>query len=331
MTSPKVQLSIDEAESILLTSLQKLNYSEPDSKIIAHHLLDAELRSYGIAGLARVLSIAEHLGPDPQPQTSITTTRESPCTAQLNGNDSLGYLVGRRATETAITKAKTAGVSVVCANGTWYTGMLSYYAEMACAADLVTVIASHCTAWVAPHGGCQGMFGTNPICIGFPSAGDVPVIWDIGTSKIIHAEAKLAVRKGEQLREGVAYDGEGQPTTDPMEALKGALAVWGEHRGSGLAVAVQLLGAMAGSPALPNELEDFGFVIMCIDPSCFGELDRFKKEVANYGDKMRESKPVPGGSKLRMPFERSNEGRRKVRERGWIEVDKPVVEALKRL
>jgi LDH2 family malate/lactate/ureidoglycolate dehydrogenase len=58
---------------------------------------------------------------------------------------SQGYLVGYEATELAIKKCKQVGVAVVGASGTYYTGMLSYYAEMAAAEDLVTVIASHCT------------------------------------------------------------------------------------------------------------------------------------------------------------------------------------------
>jgi delta1-piperideine-2-carboxylate reductase len=329
--SNAVKISISEASSLLRTSLQRIGYPESSAEKIAHHLLDAELRQYGIAGLARVLSVAEHLGPHSLPATETVTTRESPCTAQVDGQDAIGYLVALKATEMAIQKAKQVGVSVVCANNTWYTGMLSYYAEMACNEDLVVVIASHCTAWVAPHGGCEPMFGTNPICIGFPSSGEVPVIWDIGTSKIIHAEAKLAVRTGSQLKEGVAFDKEGNCTTDPVAALQGALAVWGEHRGTGLAVAIQLLGAMAGSPALPPEMKDFGFVVMCIDPGCFGDVDRFKAEVGGYGEKMKRSKPVDARNKMRMPFERSYVEREKVKGRGWIEVEQGVLDALHRL
>ncbi|KAF2098090.1 malate/L-lactate dehydrogenase [Rhizodiscina lignyota] len=329
--SGKVKLSIAEARTLLLDSLKRLGYPEGPAKVVADHLLDAELRSYGVGGLARLLSVAENLDPNAPPVTEVITTRESPCTAQIDGGDAVGYIVALAATEMAIKKAKNCGVSVVCANGTWYTGMLSYYAELACKENLVVVITSHCTAWVAPHGGCEPMFGTNPMCMGFPSAEKVPVIWDIGTSKIIQAEAKLAVRLGEQLKEGVAYDPEGNPTTDPLAALKGALAVWGEARGSGLAVAVQLLGAMAGAPVLPEELKDFGYVIMCIDPGCFVDVDRFKSEVAKYSEKMRESKPLAGGPKLRMPFERSYAEREKVKARDWIEVEQRVIDGLKKL
>ena len=59
---------------------------------------------------------------------------------------------------------------MVGANDTWYTGMLSYYAEMAAAQGLVSMIASNASPWVAPHGATEGRLGTNPICFGFPSA-----------------------------------------------------------------------------------------------------------------------------------------------------------------
>ena len=54
------------------------------------------------------------------------------------------------------------------------------------------MIASNASPWVAPFGGTEGRFGTNPICYGFPTAQRDPIIWDIGTSSIMHAEVVLA-------------------------------------------------------------------------------------------------------------------------------------------
>ena len=49
-----------------------------------------------------------------------------------------------------------------------------------------------------------------------------PVIWDIGTSNVDHAKVSLCMRLGQPLREGLAFDEHGQPTTDPTAALSGA-------------------------------------------------------------------------------------------------------------
>ena len=218
---------------------------------------------------------------------------------------------------------------MVGANGTYYTGMLSYYAEMAAAENFVTVIASHCTAWVAPEGTYKPLVGTNPFCVGIPSS-TTPIIYDIGTSKIIHAQVMLARRLGETLPPDTAFNDQGEMTTDPHEALSGALAVWGGAKGSGLALSVQLLGIVAGAPALPPNLENFGFLIMMINPAMFSPLEEFKAEV----DKMIEAwhaAPSLTGSPMRVPFERSNKIRSERRDSGYIEVEGGVVERLKAL
>lgn len=324
-----MKIKLVEAEQLARRALTKLGYGPDETTKIAHHLIDSELRGYGVAGLARILSIADRLAGKP-PQQTVKVTRDAPATAQIDGQDSLGYLVGHEATRIAIEKAKTTGIAAVGANGTWYTGMLSYYAEMAAAEDLVAVIHSNCTAWVAPEGGYRPMFGTNPYCVGFPSS-DVPIIYDIGTSKIIHADIVLAKRLGRELPPDSAFDSKGEVTVDPQEALQGAMAVWGGHRGSGLAIVVQLMGVMAGSPALPPNLEDFGFMIIVVNPAMFRPLEEFKREIDDFSAKMRSSPPLPGGSQLRMPFERSNGLREKNRQSGEIDVEEGVLERLKTL
>jgi delta1-piperideine-2-carboxylate reductase len=322
-----MKIKLTEATDLAHQALTSLGYSSDSATTIADHLLDSELRGYGVAGLARILSIADRLAGKP-PAQSTKTTREAPATAQIDGQDTLGYLVAHEATRVAIKKAKDTGIAAVGANGTWYTGMLSYFAEMAAAEDLVAVIHSNCTAWVAPEGGYRPMFGTNPYCVGFPTS-DVPVIYDIGTSKIIHADIMLARRLGRELPPDSAYNSSGQMTVDPHEALQGAMAVWGGHRGSGLAIVVQLMGVMAGSPALPPNLEDFGFMIIVVNPAMFRPIEDFKKEIDDFSEKMRASPPLPGGSQLRMPFERSNGIRQKNRQAGEIEVEDGVLQRLK--
>jgi delta1-piperideine-2-carboxylate reductase len=181
------------------------------------------------------------------------------------------------------------------------------------------MIASNASPWVAPYGGTEGRFGTNPICFGFPSDGD-PVIWDIGTSDIIHAQVVLARRLGQQIPEGVAYGADGRPTTDPATALGGAFTAWGGPRGSGPAIVVQLFGMMAGSPMMPGEMKSFGMVIMAARPDLLTDMASFKKEVAAYSDAIRSTRPVEGGGPVRMPFDRSRQLRAERVREGFIEV-----------
>ncbi|MBJ3778098.1 Ldh family oxidoreductase [Acuticoccus mangrovi] len=325
-----MQISIAEAEALLRRAFMKLGYAESDLDSPVAHLIDCELRGLEYAGFSRILSISERLKRDGFSTRPITTTRESPVSAHLDGADNIGYIVGQRATDIAIEKALESGISIVGASDTWYTGMLSFFAEQATARDLVVLIFSNAAPWVAPYGGTEGKFGTNPVCFGFPSA-EEPVIWDIGTSEIIHAQVVLARRLGRELPVGVAFDEAGKPTVDPVSALSGAFVAWGGHKGSGLAIAVQLFGILAGSAVIPDDLGKFGMVVICVRPDLLGDTETFKQGVAEYAREVRSTRPVEGGSAVRMPFDRSRQDREARRQGGVLEVPEVLVDAVRAL
>jgi delta1-piperideine-2-carboxylate reductase len=301
-------LTIREAHQLAARAMAALGHDPADADLIADHLIDCELRGLAYGGLARAISIAERMERTGDCRRPIAILHETPVSARIDGGDHIGYVIAHRATAMAIEKAEAAGIAVVGANNTWYTGMLSYYAEMAAARGLVSMIASNASPWVAPHGATEGRLGTNPICFGFPSA-DQPIIFDIGTSAIIHAEVTLARRLGNELPAGVAFDGDGQPTRDPEAALAGAFAAWGGHRGSGLAIVVQLLGILAGSPAIPPELAGFGYLIVAMRPDLMGPAETFRENVSAFAGAVRSARPVAGGESVRMPFDRSRRER----------------------
>jgi delta1-piperideine-2-carboxylate reductase len=296
-----------------------LGHDAADAGLIADHLIDCELRGLAYGGLARAISIAERFEREGDRRRPVSILHQTPVSARLDGGDHIGYVVAHRATTLAIEKAEAAGIAMVGASDTWYTGMLSYYAEMAAARGLVSIIASNASPWVAPHGATEGRLGTNPICFGFPSA-DEPVIFDIGTSAIIHAEVTLARRLGNDLPVNVAFDHEGLPTRDPTAALLGAFATWGGHKGSGLAIAVQLLGILAGSPSIPGELAGFGYLIVTMRPDLMGPVETFRENVSAFGDGVRSARQLAGGSPVRMPFDRSRRERERRLKENAIEI-----------
>lgn len=307
--------------------MSSLGHDDHDAALIADHLIDCELRGVHYGGLARAISIAERIERMGDHRRPIAILHETPVSARIDGGDHIGYVVAHRATTIAIEKAEAAGIAVVGANNTWYTGMLSYYAGMAAARGLVSIIASNASPWVAPHGATEGRLGTNPICFAFPSADD-PVIFDIGTSATMHAEVKLAQRLGQELREGAAFDPSGQPTRDPAAALAGAFATWGGHKGSGLSIVVQLLGILAGSPPIPPELADFGYLIIAMRPDLMGPTETFRENVSAFAEAVRSARPVEGGEPVRMPFGRSRRERARRLAEDAIEIPDALLKQL---
>lgn len=326
------KVPIDEASQLARAAIRTIGFSDSDAESVAHHIFDTELRGYSAGGFARIVALT-HLfkssNEKPRGSEFMKITRESASSAQIDGNHAFGYLVALKATQLAISKAKAGGIGIVAASDTFYTGMLSYYAELCAAENLVCIITSSSGPWIAPHGSYTPRFGTNPICIAFPSSGS-PTIWDAGTSQITHAQLKMAQLMGEQLPPGMAYDEHGEETRDPFEAMKGSLAVWGGHKGSGLAIAVQLMGALAGAPAHTTDMSNFGHFTIVMDPEMFRPLEEFKKEVDMYSETIRASTPLPGHGPVRMPFDRSAEIRKRNLERGFVEVETTVIEELKK-
>lgn len=327
---PMMRITIDEARALLQQVMRNAQHDEQEAAAIADHLLDSELRGLSQGGLARAISVRERLARPGHVRRPIRIEHETPISARIDGGDQVGYLVGQFEIELSIRKALASGIALVAAHNTWYTGMLSYYAEQAVAKGLVVMIASNASAWVAPHGANQARWGTNPICFAFPGTRR-PIIWDIGTSIIIHADAMLAKRLGRDIPAGVAFDADGQPTTNPVAALGGALVSWGGAKGSGLGLVVQLLGILAGSSTIPRDLEAFGCLMLVIDPKTLGAGEHFQDQVSEFTEWVRAARPTDPAQPVRVPFERSARLRASRLAAGFLEVPEPIHAQLKQL
>ncbi len=323
-----MRLAIGAARDLVHETMAKVGHTPAEATIIADHLIDCELRGLSFGGLPRALSIVERIRSTDVASRPITTILETPVSATIDGGDRVGYLVADRATGIAIDKARANGIAVVGAFETWYTGMYSYYLERITSAGFAGMIAGSAPQKVAPHGGTEARFGTNPIAFGFPTDA-TPVIWDIGTASIMAGQVALAARLGELLPEGSAYDRAGVPTRDPLAAAAGAWTVWGGHKGSGLAVVVQLLGMMAGAAADPIGIRDCGFLAIVVDPGILTDAEDYRARVAAYATSLRTTRPVDTASPVRVPFERSAEERSRRLAEGEIDVADEVLAALR--
>lgn len=323
-----MKISIDEARSLLEQAMRRSRFNAHEAEIIADHLLDCELRGVTMGGMSRALTIIEMFGGQPENRDPIEVQKETPYSAAVEGSQHIGYLVGRKATETAIHKAKDTGIGVVTARSAIFSGMLSYYSEMITREGFVSFSTSSAGPLVAPEGGTEARLGTNPIAFGFPSAGD-PVIWDIGTSKIMLADAVLAQRLGRPLAEDVAFDPSGAPTTDPAKAIDGAIKVWGGHKGSGLALCVQLMGILAGAEPMPDKYGGIGFFVLALNPDLVTSPERFQRDVATFTDLIRATRPKAEDRPVRIPFDRSRALRASLLEAGVIDVPEDVLRQLR--
>lgn len=323
-----MQVSIADARNLVHRCMMGVGHTDAEAAIIADHILDCELRGLDYGGMSRTLSIIERLTSGPDIRRPIAIVRETPVSALIDGGAQAGYLVGHKAAIIAIEKAKAQGIGVVGAHNTWFTGMYSYYMEMATRENLVAMCSGGSFWRVAPYGSTEARFGTNPIAFGFPTNGN-PIIVDFGTSAIMISQATLHKRLGTPVPDGVAFDPEGHPTRDADAALRGAFAVWGGPKGSALATAVQLLGLLSGGAVNPDYETDCNLFVMAMRPDLFMEPQEFKARVEEYARLVRGARPLNSNNKPRMPFDRSAERRQATIARNTIDVPDSIYETLK--
>lgn len=297
-------MTIRETRDFFQRCLIAVGHTAEEAAIISDHLIDNELRGMRYGGISRVVSIVDRLTQSPEIREPIRVVHETPVSATIDGGAQVGYLVGYRATRILIDKAKTNGIAVVGASNTYFTGMLSFYAEMATREGLV-MIAAGSSAWhVAPYGSSESRLGTNPIAFAFPTGGD-PIIFDAAMSSIMHAEATFLERMGLPLPEGIGFDSAGNPTRDPSAAKEGAFAVWGQGKGSGLSTAVQLLGMLGGSAVKPKQEVDCSLYLMAMKPDLLIPTRELEEKARSFGEQVRAARPLDPSTPVRMPFDQS--------------------------
>ncbi len=308
-----VLLSQEDALALASAAARGIGIDGDSAEIIAKHVLDAELR--GHVGLSRIIPLAKQWGEFRGERRPIAIVEQTACSAVVDGGNQPGMVVAERATRIGMEKAATTGMATVVANNHQQSGLLSYYVETVANEGLVGLAVATGFHRVAPYGGRVARLGTNPLAFGFPTSQD-PIVVDIATSAISGGELLRRAAAGESLPADAALDATGRPTSDAAKAVGGVLLPWGGHRGSGLAVAIQLLGVLCGMKPLPEGDDGWAFLMIVLDPSLFGPANSFEVRATEFAESIRATPIAEGHDAVRMPFDRSRAERAKRRALG---------------
>ncbi len=325
-----MELTIDEATDLAACVLARHGMAEQHARQVADHLVEAALCGHEFSSLPRVLAIVEELRRRAAAPGTIEVVREDGAFAHIDGGDHIGYVVSLVAVDKALEIARRHGVAVVTANNTWFSGRCAHYVERAARQGFVALHTTNTTARVAPFGGADRVMGTNPFAIAFPCEPD-PIVIDIGTSAVTWGDVVLARAKGEPLPPGVAVDAQANATRDPQAALDGAFMAWGGQRGSALALAVQLLGVLAGSRPVVTDTGGFGLFFVVIDPRRVQPGGDFGAEAARLRQIVVTGRPLGGTERVRFPGDGSQARRKQSLRTGRIRIDERVYARLMEL
>jgi len=303
---------------------------------VAANLVMANLSghdSHGVGMLPRYVDAVLEGGL--APNASVQTVLDAGSLLSLNGQRGYGQVIGEQAMALGIARAKLHGSCILALADAHHLGRIGHFAEMAVAEGLVSLhfVNVRTRAVVAPWGGSDGRFGTNPCCIGIPLKDQPPFVLDFATSRVAQGKMRVAYNQGKTVPPGLLIDAHGQPTTDPgvvvvpqPNGFFGALMPFGEHKGYGLAVACELLGgALTGggtwhSPSVQGRAIINSMLTILIDPSKLGTQAAFDAEAQAFVDWLRQSPPTGGFDSVQIAGE-PERAMRLQREREGIEID----------
>ena len=281
-----------------------------NAEIIAENLVAADVRGVSSHGVARIKSYVqrakkEHWNPDPK---FTFTGRGAVCV--MDADDSFGSVAGYRAMEKAIELARLHGIGMVAVRRSAHFGMASHYPLIAAGQDMIGFCCTNGVPNLAPFGSMEGMLGTNPFSMAVPVAGRAPLVLDVACSVTARGNISNAKREGKQIPLGWAIDSEGNPTTDPDKALVGAVLPFAAHKGSGIAIMVDVLCGLLNSGVTSKHVREdttcgpnVGHTMIAIDISAFEDVEKFKADATKFADEIKHSKVAPGVSEIFVPGE----------------------------
>ena len=319
-----------QLEAFTASAMRTLGLPSEDAATVAALMVDADMQGsdgHGIIRLApyakRILAGGINLNPN------IKVVQERTAMALLDGDNGMGHLVMKKATELAIHKARTAGIAWVGSRLSNHAGPASLYARMALQHDMIGLYfavgnANHLPPW----GGLDMLLSTNPIAAAIPTLNEAPVVLDMATTVAAYGKVKAKAQRGEMMPEGWMIDRQGKPLLDPTQSEKGFLLPIGGYKGYGLSLIVGILAGTLNGAAMGSQVIDFnkdfstttntGQAIAIIDPSAFGDLHEFKQNVDTLVRELKGAERMPGVDRIWLPGEQSYEKRKSHEAQGIL-------------
>lgn len=264
-----------------------------EAALVAGSLVKANLMGHDSHGVGLVATYVKHFnGELLKPGTAVEQVKDDGAILMFDGGRGFGRRVGGEAMAAAAERCRETGVVLMTLRNAHHLGRIGAYGELAMAEGMVSLhfvnIIDHAPS-VAPWGGAEARFVTNPVCIAVPGTETTPpTLLDMATSRIALGKARVAMSKGEQLAEATVIDADGRPTTDPSVMYReprGALLPFGEHKGSGLALMCELLaGGLSGGgtiqPGNPrqNSIVNNMFTVV-VDPLRLVDIGWLRDEI----------------------------------------------------
>ncbi len=293
--SETVHIGLPEAEALCIRAAMALGASEEVAHSLARSAIAAEAEGHALMGIAHFCSYLDAIMAgrlDATAEPLVTRPALALYLADAMGGSA--YTAFDRIADDFARTASIFGVALFSQKNAYTSGALGYFTRRLAEVGLVALAATNGPALLAGSGSTRPVYCTNPISFAAPVADGPPLVIDQSSSATAFASISAAAAEGKQIPAGWAVDAQGNPTTNPAEAVKGALLAFGGARGANIALMVEVLAAgVSGANwsldapgfAEGTECPASGLFVLALEPKLFDPA--FEQRMADQSERLR--------------------------------------------
>ena len=282
--------TLHDLEALATRALAAAGANPAMAAATAKALVAADAQAMASHGVARVPQYATHLRNGRADGTATPVIAKSKgAVALVDARCGLAFPACALAVDTAIARAREAGVGFVGVTNSHHFGVAALHLAQVAAAGMVGIAMGNSPAAMPAAGGRTPIFGTNPIAAVFPRRGAAPLVVDLSLSEVARGKLMVAAKEGRPIPLGWALDREGKPTTDPKAGLEGSMLPVGGAKGAMLALVVELLVTSLTGAAIGLEASSFfvdegnrpriGQAFLVVDPGALAGREVYLERV----------------------------------------------------
>jgi delta1-piperideine-2-carboxylate reductase len=242
MPSKTININLDEIFSLAKAALIKHGANEENADAVAKTVTNAERDgsiSHGLFRIPGYIKALESKKVDGSAKPEIEEV--TPVILRCDAKNGFAPLAHQYGIKKLIEAAQKFGIAGLAIQRCHHFAALWPEVEQISEQGLVGLTSVSYMPGVAPSGGATALFGTNPIAFSWPRPGNNPIVFDMATASMAKGEIQIAARDGHSVPLGTGLSASGELTTDASEIDKGVLLPFGGHKGSVIALMVELL------------------------------------------------------------------------------------------
>lgn len=325
--------SVQSLQAFIRQVLLAFKCDEQEADIVSEHLVLANLTGHDSHGIGMLPMYGEQVLDGNLIPNQIPNFHEPVGAISIvDAKKGFGHRMALLALDHAMKTIDEHKVAVLGLRNSGHVSRVGTYSEYCASKGYVSIhmvnVVGH-PPLVAPFGAKEPGFSTNPISMAMPVDGEAKPLLDMATSTVAFGKVRVASNKGESVPLGLVIDKEGVPTSNPTpmaESREGALTAFGDHKGSGLGLFVELLaGALVSESTVATEEHIPAGVYnnmfsVILDPAAFDGKDHVLKRTVEFYDFIKAKPTAKGVDEVLMPGEPEKISKA-VREKQGIPVD----------